>query len=154
MELKKKIISQLKEINFENFENFDCIQLRENILEKGLDLKKQILEEILTPETKSEYEKEILKYKAIESNLENYESILFHKNVGKIQKMAYNEHLNVVSKLNGKILIELDFKQKIIVGLSPRQISNEYYKQIIRSCLGMKNIRFNFYLLNNIKRNE
>ena len=33
-------------------------------------------------------------------------------------------------------MIEVDFKQKIVIGLSPRQVSSEYYNQLSRSCLG------------------
>lgn len=68
--------------------------------------------------------------------MNDYEALLFHKNVSKIQREAYKKHLKV-DHLKGKILIELDYKQKIKIGLSPRQVSDEYYKQKERSCLGL-----------------
>jgi hypothetical protein len=30
----------------------------------------------------------------------------------------------------------MDFKQKFVIGLSPRQVNEEYFKQVQRSCLG------------------
>lgn len=38
--------------------------------------------------------------------------------------------------LKNNILIEVDFKQKIKIGMSPRQVNTEYYNQQDRSCLG------------------
>ena len=61
----------------------------------------------------------------------------FHKNVARCQREAYNEHRTNINILRDKILIEFDFKQKIVIGLSPRQISEEYYNLIQRSCLGI-----------------
>jgi hypothetical protein len=60
-------------------------------------------------------------------DLENYEAIIFHKNISSIQRAAYNKHRTDLEGLKGKLLIEMDFKQKIIIGLSPRQVSSEYY---------------------------
>ena len=68
--------------------------------------------------------------------LKAYEAIMFHKNVAHCQRLAYNEQHKSVESLFGKILIEVDFKQKIVIGMSPRQISSEFYDQIMRSCLG------------------
>ena len=34
------------------------------------------------------------------------------------------------------LFIELDFKQKILIGMSPRQINREFYNQQQRSVLG------------------
>ncbi len=48
-----------------------------------------------------------------------------------------------VDLLRNKILIEVDYKQKIVIGMSPRQVSGEYYNQEQRSCLGM--VKFKFY---------
>jgi hypothetical protein len=39
------------------------------------------------------------------------------------QRIAYNDHHKCFEDLFGKILIEVDFKQKIVIGMSPRQIS-------------------------------
>lgn len=56
--------------------------------------------------------------------------------MAKAQRAAYNSHLSP-DFLQNKILIELDFKQKIKIGLGPRQVSAEYYEQQERSCLGI-----------------
>jgi hypothetical protein len=69
-------------------------------------------------------------------DLKAYEAILFHKNVAHCQRTAYKQHHKFVEELEGKILIEIDFKQKIVIGMSPNQISSEYYEQTMRSCLG------------------
>lgn len=69
-------------------------------------------------------------------DLENYEAILFHKNISSNQRGFYNKHRSDLENLNGKILIEVDFKQMFVIGLSPRQVSSEYYNQLSRSCLG------------------
>lgn len=64
-----------------------------------------------------------------------YEAIVFHKNVAIIQREAYKKHHDVAG-LKNNILIEVDFKQKIKIGMSPRQVNTEYYNQQDRSCLG------------------
>ena len=53
-----------------------------------------------------------------------------------IQRGAYNKQRTDIDNLRGKLLIEVDFKQKIVIGLSPRQVSSEYYNQVSRSLLG------------------
>ena len=52
------------------------------------------------------------------------------------QRKAYNEHRQIKDNLKNKLLIEFDFKQKIVIGMSPRQVNDEYYKQVQRTCLG------------------
>jgi hypothetical protein len=61
---------------------------------------------------------------------------MFHKNLARCQRLAYNNHHTNVEFLKNKIMIVLDFKQKILIGMSPRQINSEYYNQKERSCLG------------------
>ena len=51
--------------------------------------------------------------------------------------MRINEKL-----LENALLIDIDFKQKIVIGSSPRQISSEYFKNIQKSLLG--NVSSNF----------
>ena len=53
------------------------------------------------------------------------------------QRQTYNEHHKNKDKLKNKILIEFDFKQKIVIGMSPRQVNDEYYKLVQRTCLGI-----------------
>lgn len=78
----------------------------------------------------------IFKLNKVQSDLSDYETLLFHKNVSKIQKQAFQNHLKL-DNLKGKLLIELDYKQIIKLGLSPHQVTHEYYKQKKRSCLGI-----------------
>jgi hypothetical protein len=71
------------------------------------------------------------------NDIQDYQTILFHKNVAKAQRSAYKNHLKA-EQLRDKILIELDYKQNIKIGLSPRQIK-EFVKENERKIL--------FYLL-------
>jgi hypothetical protein len=57
--------------------------------------------------------------------------------LAKSQRIAYKNHCKNIDLLRGKLLIVLDFKQKILIGMSPRQVNDEYYNQKQRSCLGM-----------------
>lgn len=70
------------------------------------------------------------------SDLKNFEVILFHKNIAKSQRVAYNKYCRNATCLGDSICIELDFKQKINVGYSPRQVNSEYYDPVTLSCLG------------------
>ena len=49
----------------------------------------------------------------------------------------YNRDRESIELLQNHIVIELDFKQKIVTGMGPEQISYEYYRQMQFSCLGM-----------------
>jgi hypothetical protein len=77
------------------------------------------------------------KYDIILESLKDYKAILFHRNIAKCQKSAYLNDLEKLAEFDNTILIELDFKQKITIGLSPRQPSREYYNQKTRTCLGL-----------------
>lgn len=78
----------------------------------------------------------ILKIKSLIKNLDEYETILFHKFIAQVQRRAYKSHISL-DNLKNKILIEVDYKQKIKIGMSPRQISSEYFNQKERTCLGI-----------------
>lgn len=52
------------------------------------------------------------------------------------QRNAY-KNCQSIDSLHNKIMIVVDFKQKILIGMSPRQVSGEYYNQKERSCLGI-----------------
>ena len=82
-------------------------------------------------------ESNINKCSEIRYLLKDYEAILFHQNISRCQRMAYNKARKDVEFLRNRILIEIDFKQKFVIGLSPRQVSGEYYSQTQRSCLSM-----------------
>ena len=45
------------------------------------------------------------------------------------------------------ILIEIDFKQKILIGTSPRQVSGEFYNQEQRNLIGIVNLFYKVSLL-------
>ena len=65
-----------------------------------------------------------------------FKALIFHKNVAFFQRQAFNDQHKIKEKLQNKILIEIEFKQKIVIGLSPRQDNEEYYKQVQLTCLG------------------
>jgi hypothetical protein len=73
-------------------------------------------------------------------SLHNYETVLGHRNIAHSQRNAYNRQRKDKESLKKQILIEVDFKQKISIGLSPRQINKEYYLQELRTCLGINSI--------------
>ena len=50
--------------------------------------------------------------------------------------MAYKSHHENLDQLKENLLIEIDFKQKNVIGMSPRQVNKEFYEQQVRSCLG------------------
>ena len=62
--------------------------------------------------------------------------VQFHRNVAKMQKRAYNQMKSDIDLLKDSILIDLDFKQKIIIGDSPNMVSGEYFERQQRSLLG------------------
>jgi hypothetical protein len=41
-----------------------------------------------------------------------------------------------INLLKKNILIEIDFKKKILIGTSPRQVNSEYYTQELKGLLG------------------
>ena len=85
---------------------------------------------------KEDFKHSFNRYLTVIDEIEDYQSILFHKNIAKLQRASYSHQTNNIDFLRNKLLIELDFKQKFVIGLSPRQVSGEYYNQIQRSCLG------------------
>jgi hypothetical protein len=127
----------LKEENIEtNFESNNNNHLVEIFTKLALDLVKN-LQNASNILLKEHIEFKYSKIKEFIEDLKDFEAILFHKHIASSQRNAYNNHRKTVNELKNKILIELDFKQKITIGLSPRQVSSEYYNQITRSCLGL-----------------
>lgn len=132
--IKCKIDKTVKDLGYNFGENFDTKQVA-NLL----NTEKSNLVRLLLTQTNNDLQIEKNKIDIMNGliiDLKDYETVLFHKNIAKIQRTAYNKHTSDSEKLTGKILIEVDFKQKIVVGMSPRQVSSEYYTQISRSCLG------------------
>lgn len=69
--------------------------------------------------------------------IQSLEYIQFHYTIAKRQRTSYKKMLTDTQLLQENLLIEIDYKQKILIGLSPRQTSGEYYKQQQRNFLGM-----------------
>ena len=64
------------------------------------------------------------------------QEVQFHRNIAKMQRKSYNEMRSNEHLLKDSILIDLDFKQKIIIGDSPVMVSGEYFQRQQRSLLG------------------
>lgn len=128
--LRIELIKLLEEQNFEWNENFELQNLIKIFIEKRNYFDK----------TNSNNSSEIdAKKKQIETILvllKDLESIEFHKNISKNQRKIYVEQITNKDLLSNKVLIECDFKQKILIGTSPKQVNSEYYGQKLRSCLG------------------
>ena len=80
----------------------------------------------------------------IDRKFNKIEILNWHHSIATRQKASYKymkENLPVEY-----LFFELDYKQKITIGMSPRQISKEFYKQQQRSILG-----FGIYYKNNNK---
>ena len=66
--------------------------------------------------------------------LDKIEILDWHHSIATRQRIKYN---SMKEKLpEDYIFIEIDFKQKIVIGMSPRQIGQEYYNQQQRTVLG------------------
>ena len=64
-------------------------------------------------------------------------SIEYHRSIAKQQRTAYNYLRSDPNLLENKIMIELDYKSKVRLGVVPRQPNNEFYlSQKKVSCLG------------------
>jgi hypothetical protein len=103
--------------------------------EKALSINREILS-TSDCNKKDELKFNYDKYKEYVSNLKDYQQIIFHQNVARAQRLAYKKDHTYIDGLRNKILIEIDFKQKILIGMSPRQANREFYEQELRSCLG------------------
>ena len=82
---------------------------------------------------------ESLEIKSMIEIQRNLTTVIGHRTNADTQRKAYNFQRKDKESLRKQILIEVDFKQKIVIGLSPKQINKEYYNQEVRTCLG-KNI--------------
>ncbi|CAF0988080.1 unnamed protein product [Brachionus calyciflorus] len=70
----------------------------------------------------------------IKTLINNINDLDFHKVIATRQRSAYNFMKSNLE--DDYILIEIDWKQKILIGMSPRQTSSEYREQKSRTCLG------------------
>ena len=76
--------------------------------------------------------------------------IAFHKSIASRQRISYNESRSNVEFLKRALILDIDFKQKVTIGMGPRQVNKEYYNQIQLSVFG---VGIFFYDLNNRKIN-
>jgi len=58
------------------------------------------------------------------SMIKDYQEVEYHKSVADMQRASYNKDCKDFKKLSHKVLIEFDFKEKIIVGIGPREVIN------------------------------
>ncbi len=138
-DLKKKINKFLQDENYEFKDNDDIKLIEKHFFEKAQNLHTEILI-TLELEVREILELNYNKYKMVVQDIKDYQTILFHQNIARSQRSAYNNYLKNSKDLKNKILIEIDFKQKFLIGMSPRQVSREFYNQIFRSCLGLLKI--------------
>lgn len=70
--------------------------------------------------------------------IDDLKSIEHHKLIAQKQRTAYNRDRLNPNYLNDKIVIDIDFKQKIVLGSSPRQLNSEFYEAGTKKaiCLG------------------
>ncbi len=128
--LKKEIDRNIKEFNFIVGETLVIGDLKKFHFNAAVEIKSQL--SYSSEESKLLYDK----HKSSLEILNDYEQILFHQNVNKLQRACYNENHKSIHTMTNKVLIELDYKQRIKIGMSPRQVGQEYYEQESRSCLG------------------
>ena len=72
--------------------------------------------------------------KKILERLRKIELLDFHYNISRRQRESYNRLKQNVP--DDTIFLELDFKERIKIGLSPEQISQEFYRLKSRYVLG------------------
>jgi hypothetical protein len=57
------------------------------------------------------------------AKLKDYQEVEYHRSVSVTQRESYNKDCKDKELLSRKVLIELDFKEKIIVGIGPREVT-------------------------------
>lgn len=136
--LKRNIANIVKEENYPCQETFKIEDLFKYFNQKALKISEDLKQEHINDKLLIEIlEGNYKKITDIIETLEDYQIVLFHKNVAKVQRDVYNKQRESVQELRDKIMIEIDFKQKIVIGMSPRQVSSEFYEQVTRGCLGI-----------------
>jgi hypothetical protein len=56
-----------------------------------------------------------------------------NKKIADIQRNSYNEMKNDIQLISESILIEIDYKQKIHLGIGPTNTSGDFYEEQQRS---------------------
>lgn len=73
----------------------------------------------------------------MKKKLRNYGLVNYHRMVANFQRETYNLHRKSVLALKDKLMIVVDYKQKISIGMGPRQVNSEYRNQQLKICLGI-----------------
>jgi hypothetical protein len=124
-EYKRDIINNLK--NLADLNDFNSMEFFQESNISNLDIVKNFFNcDKRTDECKTQAMKMLKQLNIID----------FHRKIAETQREAYNKMRKDKSLLREAILIDFDFKQKIVIGISPRQTNDEYYKQKLRSLLG------------------
>lgn len=74
--------------------------------------------------------------KAYSELINDFKEILYHREIAKKQRDEYESMKTNKAMLKHSVLIDVDFKQKIVIGKGPRQVNAEYYLHQQRSLLG------------------
>lgn len=72
--------------------------------------------------------------KSVMESLDDLETLEYHRSIAEKQRSSYKTMKDNLAK--DTLFIELDYKEKLKIGLSPVQISKEFYSQKQRSLLG------------------
>lgn len=138
--IKSDLVRALTDLKYEWQTNFDLEHIRKFLIDKRNEFGgKCAAAAAESGDNRQELDlyNELKNVNTTIENVDCYDAIEFHKNVARCQRIAYNNHRKNVDVLRGKIMIEVDFKQKIVIGMGgPRQVNSEYYEQQQRSCLG------------------
>lgn len=82
---------------------------------------------------------------AIMYELKDYKEVIFHKETADRQRRSYNEMRTDEELLKKNILIDIDFKEKIIIGMGPNQRNKDFYNYQKRSLLGIFKFTINYF---------
>jgi hypothetical protein len=137
---KKTQESITKFLKGENFV-FDASDFESEKIFGFCETKLKELQSLIEDENSSlrliqEASRKILNFESIIDQLSNLKAIFHHREIAFIQRNEYNKQRKDVSLLRNSILIEADFKQKILIGMSPDQLNSQFYHQQRRTLLG------------------
>ena len=60
--------------------------------------------------------------------INDLKEVSYHKSIANRQRKTYNEQRSNTDLLENKILIDIDYKQKIILGEGSRQLNSEFFQ--------------------------
>jgi hypothetical protein len=155
--LKKKIINFMNEYEIKNnlsfITNFDTTRLIKFFEEQnkrmaiqnviGINERVQLNELIDIPsENRADFDDFILENERthiitennIIDKLNDLQTVEFHQETVSRQRKCYNNDKKIID--DDTILIQMDYKQKIVIGMGPKSQSHEYYEQKQISILG------------------